>query len=585
MKAASAPAASTRGQASRLVRIAQRLSPWAVFVALLVASPTLFYGVHVDDHLQRGVAQGRLELAAKAPFQLFTFFSGDPGVTRAMLDQGLGAWWSDLETRVVFLRPISSFLMWVDYRFVQIPALIHLHSLLWLAAAVALARGLYRRILPGPESAALATMFFALDPTHGLPIGWIAQRNTLTAAVFGLVALTAYDRARRQGQAAWLALSSCALGASLLSAEAGLGTAAYLFAYALCLDGRRLRPLLAFAPPLALWAIAYVAGRYGAHGSALYADLRAHPEALLLRIPTHVPMLLATELGLVGVDAYILLPTSLKAVLIGLSLLLSAAFVRALLPLVRSDKTVRFFLLGALLSMIPLCAVFPGGRVLMFPSIGIVGALGRLLADAAPARDLATRGIRALTAAFHGWLSPALLLAATTQMILVERLLVRCADGLPVDAGVAGRRVVAVNPPDATFIGYLPLIQRDRGLPAPSSIVTITSGARPYTLTRLDDRTLRAESEVGLVRPGSDLLAREDRPFAVGERFELTDLVVTIEAVDRDGWPTSARYAFAHPLEDTRELFMEWDGRTMQPFALPAEGERRAIPARSIVPF
>lgn len=584
MKPASAPAA-TGGRATLLVRVAQRLTPWAVLVALLVVSPTLLYGVHVDDHLQRGVALGRLAMAAKAPFQLFTFFSGEPGVTRAMLDQGLGAWWSDPGARVVFLRPISSFLMWVDYRFVQIPALIHLHSLVWFAAAVALARGLYRRLLPGAEAAALATMFFALDPTHGLPIGWIAQRNTLIAAVFGMVALTAYDRARREGGAAWLALSSCALGASLLSAEAGLGTAAYLFAYAVCLDGRRLRPLLAFAPPLALWAIVYVTGRYGAHGSALYVDLRAHPQELLLRIPSHVPMLLATELGLVGVDVYILLPTSLKVALVLLSLLFSAAFVRALLPLLRSDKTVRFFLLGALLSMLPLCAVFPGGRVLMFPSIGLVGALGRLLAEASPARDLATRGIRALTAGFHGWLAPVLLLAATTQMIVVERQLVRCADGLPVGADMPGRRVVAVNPPDATFIGYLPLIQRDRELPAPASIVSITSGARPYTLTRLDDRTLRAESEVGLVRPGSDLLAREDRPFAVGERFELTDLVITIEAIDGDGWPTSARYAFAHPLEDARELFMEWDGRTMQPFALPAEGERRVIPARSIVPF
>lgn len=115
--------------------------------------------------------------------------------------------------------------------------------------------------------------------------------------------------------------------------------------------------------------------------------------------------------------------------------------------------------------------------------------------------------------------------------------------------------------------------------------MSITSGTRPYALIRIDDRTLRAESEVGLVRPGSDLLAREDRPFVVGERFELTDLVVTVEAVDADGWPTAARYAFAHPLEDARELFMEWDGRTMRPFVLPAVGERRAIPARSIAPF
>lgn len=168
-----------------------RLQRWVVLLALLLALPSLFFGFAIDDRLQRQLALGRSTLYDLGPLELFSFVPGPADRTLKLIESGFGAWWSDVNARIVLLRPISSGLMWLDHQLLGHPIAIHAHSLLWLAATVALAGALYRRLIVVPWIAGLASLMFAIDPTHGLLAGWVAQRNALIAGTFGLAALLA----------------------------------------------------------------------------------------------------------------------------------------------------------------------------------------------------------------------------------------------------------------------------------------------------------------------------------------------------------------------------------------------------------
>jgi hypothetical protein len=69
-------------------------------------------------------------------------------MTLDYIDFGLFPWWTSPGLRLAFFRPLSAISMWVDYQlWPNLPALMHLHSLLLYAALVAAATLLYRRLL------------------------------------------------------------------------------------------------------------------------------------------------------------------------------------------------------------------------------------------------------------------------------------------------------------------------------------------------------------------------------------------------------------------------------------------------------
>lgn len=566
-----------------------RLQRWLILLAVLLAFPSLFFGFAIDDRLQRQLALGRSKLYELGPFDLFTFVPGPADHTRRLMEHGFGAWWSNAEARVVLLRPISSALMWLDYRLLGHPVAIHAHSLLWLAATVALACALYRRLIAVPWIAGFASLMFAIDPTHGLLAGWIAQRNALIAGTFGLAALLLHDRARRDGRSGLQIAASLCLGLGLFSAEAALGIVPYLLAHAWFLDGRRLRSLLPFVPPLLVWATVYKLGDYGAQGSGLYTDPIHHPALFLEQVVTHGPMLIAAALGLPGPDFYLLMQRPEKIAVVALSYLLVVGFVLTLRPILLREKTTRFFITGALLSVIPACATFPNTRLVFFASFGLVGALAQLFA-AWRERDVSVRRAWArpvvyLTAAFHLYLAPLIFIASTTQMMMLDRVIGRTAAGVPNEPELATQRLIVVNAPDATFLGYLATIRRDRGEHAPDKVLAMSSGVRPLTLTRTSATSLTLQSSVALVQPGTDLLLRTATPFEVGYRVVFTDVAIEVTRVNAEGWPTEARFDFARPLEDASFHFMQWQQQTLTPFALPTIGERIDFPAQKIELF
>jgi hypothetical protein len=113
------------------------------------------------------------------------------------------------------------------------------------------AAALYRRLLAPSWLATFALCLYAIDDTHGATISWIANRNALIATLFGLLAILAHDRYRRDRPTrVYAALGPCLLLIGMLAGKAALATCAYLFSYALFLDpeGRRagMRSLLPY---------------------------------------------------------------------------------------------------------------------------------------------------------------------------------------------------------------------------------------------------------------------------------------------------------------------------------------------------
>ncbi len=108
-------------------------------------------------------------------------------------------------------------------------------------------------------------------------VGFIANRNVLVAATFGVSALIAHDRWRRDGSriAAFLGPRCWPLPPCSRSEE-GIGTYAYLGAYGLCLDPRGMRRgLLALWPSAVggiLWAVLRASWGYGVRDAGLYID-------------------------------------------------------------------------------------------------------------------------------------------------------------------------------------------------------------------------------------------------------------------------------------------------------------------------
>ena len=146
-------------------------------------------------------------------------------------------WWGSPDLHQAFLRYASTLTMMLDYRlWPNHPALMHLHSLLWLAAAVFAAALLYREVLGATWVAGLAALMYALDGAHAVPAAYLANRNALIACCFGFLSVLAFVRWRKRGRATTRWLSVLMLALALSAGEMGLATVAYLFSYALTVD-------------------------------------------------------------------------------------------------------------------------------------------------------------------------------------------------------------------------------------------------------------------------------------------------------------------------------------------------------------
>ena len=245
----------------------------AAAIGMALCIPALWGGWQLDDLYHRWMFLGTPvdAMAAWSSGGIFSFLDGNPERNRTLIDFGLVPWWTLEDLRLSFWRPLSVMTHRIDYLLWPDSAtMMHLHSLLWYGGTAAAAALFYRRIFGVSAAAGLAALLYAVDDAHGLPAGWIANRNALVGAFFGLLVLILHDRWRREGWRAGAWLAPAALLFALLASESALGACAYLAAYALFIERGSGRSRLFSLLPCAFTALAWLACSAGTMRSLMY---------------------------------------------------------------------------------------------------------------------------------------------------------------------------------------------------------------------------------------------------------------------------------------------------------------------------
>ncbi len=602
--------------------LAWRHLPGALAILGIIFSlPALDEGFLTDDFMQRAVAigpsptTGRLAQVGLAPegsgrpervlADLYIATSPETNL-EPLRDYGALPWWTCDEYRVAFWRPLASFTYWLDYRlFADSPVLMHLHSILWFGAAVLAVAQLYRRYIDAAWVAALAGLFFVIDDSTYFPTMWLANRNLLICLCFAALTLVFYDRWRRDQWLPGAVAAPACLLVSVLSAEAGIATCAYLFAYEVALGrGRWTRRLVALLPSVGvilLWRLSYNVLGYGAAGGGFYFDPVREPVGYALVVLERIPFLLGGQWTTLPPELHSFMPLWSKLIVWSVMLLVAAGFPLLMWPFLKTHARARFWLLGMYLSALPFCATIPMGRSLAFVAVGAFGLTAEFVAGARRGANWMPRGWWRVNPIL--WLGTFLLFAHGPFALFFRILAPGTAATMEREAAkvtkvgtsenLEQQDLIIVNAPNPSAFLYDPFSRAFDGSPLPRGIRMLAPGFGAVHVIRVSAQELEVRSPVDSLfdcqRPGrpdfvyfyrylSDVRGTA-HPLRAGDKVTLPGMTVKVEKVDERGFPVAVLFRFDVPLEDAslRWLWWDWDDDVYRPFDLPAVGEIRRL--------
>lgn len=565
--------------------LARRLPAGLAALATLLTLPALWTGWQFDDYIHRAILRARPGAAGLGPatMELFSFLGGDSAATTAAVARGELAWWTLPEARQAFWRPLSGLTHWLDYQlWPDAPALMHLHSLAWLAALVAAVALLYRGLMGPTAAAGLAALLYAADDARGFAAAWLANRNALCAALFGTLAILAHARWRASGRRRALWWSLLWLGLGLLAGEAAVAALGYLAAYALWaepapqalpgLAARARSALLSLAPALALtglWRALYGAMGYGAWGTA-YLDPAAEPLRYAREALGRGPLLLLGQWTPLPAELSPFLAPREGRLLWGGALILLAGLAWVCWPLLRADRQARFWATGMLLALPPACAALPANRLLFFVGLGAMGLLARLACAEGLGR--ARRAALRVLLVLHLGLGPLLLPLAAYSPALLGSAEAAIAT-LPADPGVVGRELVVIAAPSVFGLSVLGQVRADAGQPAPARALLLAPGLAGVRVERPDAATLVLRPAGGYLLGFDSVFRAPWHPMAPGQQVRLGGVTATVLALTADGRPAAAAFHFGGPLEGPGRQLLVWRRGAYAPFTPPEVGE------------
>jgi hypothetical protein len=584
----------------------QRLPYWLGALAIAVASPAIRIGLFLDDYIHKAslVVPPQLPMVERTPFDLFHFIRD-----HWSFNSGFLPWWISPELRISFLRPLTGlthafdFALWRDQ-----PHWIHVHSLLWMAAIVVVATHLYRRLAAPPLApwvAGLAGFAFTIDDAHTISASWIADRYALVAGLFAIAAILVYDRWRRDHWTPGSWLTPLFLGLGLLGGESALAGFAYLASYAIFIDpGSPKQRLVALVPSAlvgAAWALGYKLLGCGTSHSAIYIDPGNSPLAYLRAFIERAPLLLMGQLGFPpsGLSTTASRPVALGLVfyaVAGVTLFAVLAW-----PLLRRERLARFWGLGMVLSLLPICATFPNDRLLLMPGLGGMALVALFVAttlgDPKRLQPVVWRWLaRPLAYALlvvHLVVAPYVGIETMATLRALHNLSGRIADTFPADAPIASQHAIVIHPPTFYFTGLAELMHALERRPIPAKSFTLASGIYPLTIERTDAHTLIVRPEGGfLLRPGSgprgrtlpaifgprvlqsfDWLIRDaDEPFP-SQPFVRDGIIIEVLELTDDARPAAVSFRFPSRLEDPHWRWVRWHKGGFAGFQPPPVGQ------------
>lgn len=617
-----------------------------LLLAIAMTGASTFDGYSTDDHFFRAVFRGTPDVPelARGPLQSFVFADGDPRKNESLRDMGMFPWWAVTHAKLAFFRPLASAYHWLDYRlWNDRPAPMHAENVALYAVLCVLAFLLYRQLFDSLWVAALAAFVFTVNDGNGSTVGWISSRNTLMATICCVLVLIAHDAWRKRRSLAYAVAAGSALATGLLCGEATLSVGAYLLAYALFLEQgtarQRMLTLVPYGIIATAYLIAYRWAGYGSAGSGWYTDPGSDPLGFAAALAFNLPILLFTLWAAFPTPIFAAGPT-LTFVLSLVVLSLLGCVIVLLVPLLRANPSARFWLLGSIIAIIPVCSVIPQPRVLIVASIGgaaivaqylsawmdhrqcsrLIGAilvasiavqlLGRLVPLGYALLPIILTILGAMLYALFrygrrteswlpagtGWRIGAGALASvwvTTQLIVAPnslpntsrsvgtmgRRLNEAYASLPADSQVADQTLVVLQTPNDFMSWYFTCMRLAEGQPLPRHTRVLSASLRDLSIERTDERTIVLRTENGFVgNRGASIYRDGNSPMSAGEKVNLSGVTVEVLRTDDQGWPLDARFAFDRPLEDPALL---WYAAAMVP--VRRRGTGRVVDAERYV--
>lgn len=538
-------------------------------LAVCLALPTLTVGLALDDATQRAsLHQGRA-----ARWDLFNFAPGDAQKLEPAVTSGPFPWFTSPELKLHFFRPLSSLLVWADDA-MGAPWLAHLHSMVWFVLCVAVAMALFRRVLGAHWF--LATLIFTVDDSHALATAWLANRNALVAAVFGMFALWLHLRWREDGDGRARLGSWAAWLLALTAGELSVGLLGFLVAYELL--GRqeplseRWRALWGPGALVGLYAVLWHAVGAGTAHSGTYLDPVRDPEHFAREAMPRLLTLFAGWAGGIPLDLAQFLWLRPIFVVLGAGLaLLWWRITRAYRPF-HEAPALRWLLPGALLATVPSLSTAPADRLLFPASYGLAALVAVVASGAARAT---------------GWRSKAMLVVLAlgfgAQPLLNWGLTIRgwsfwSSRGTELITRLElhpDERVLVLTCPDF-FVGTYALdVRSEAGLANPRAWLPLSIAPHDVRLERTSDGSFTLTTLGGTALETTYEQNLTSARFQPGETVSLDGVRVVVERV-ADGRPVQVEVQLLEP--GARYRFLAWTHDGLVDVGLPPVGASLDLP-------
>ncbi len=529
-----------------------------------------------------------------SPIDMFNFFDGDPNHTSEIMDRGFFPWWTFKGIKGAFWRPLASITHWLDYiLWPERPLLMHVQSILWYAALVVATAFLYRRFISITWVAGLAALLYAIDDAHGMPVGFLSNRNAVMATLFGVLTLICHDKWRRDNLRIGLVGGPILLAISLLSAEAGLATCAYLFAHALFIDKgtlhQRFASMIPYTAVVIIWRLLWTCLGYGVENIGAYIDPLGEPLRYIAAVKTRAPFLLLSQWALPPSDISLMIHPKYSIWIWRIAVVFIVLLTVVLIPLIWRQRTIRFWAIGMVLSVLPICATFHSDRLLTFVGIGAMGIIAQFIhfvfdkTERQPKIFLWRIPTLILTGIFilvHLIIAPLTLPVRASNTMLPKKYLDKLMLTEALDESVKEQDLVIVNPPITFLMLQSPMMWECNNQPMPRHLRILTSSLfQPVEVYRPDAKTLVVRPSYGFYTYVLDSLFRnEEHPFSVGDRVELTGMTVEIRKMTSFGNVAEAAFIFSVALEDPSLRWLQYKDNAFVPFTPPEIGQKVILP-------
>jgi hypothetical protein len=561
-------------------------------LAILLTLPALRVGLIIDDFFIRVVVRQpeSIPISIAHPLDTYSFLKGDPEYMLEAIDFGVLPWWVDPTNKGRFWRPITSLTLFADHRFWPDQIwLMHVQSILWFGALVLAAAFAFRKVMGTTAAAGLAGLMFAIEEAHAVPAAWCANRNSVLACLFGVLAFSFHYSWRKEGKYTKGIAAVIFFAAAILSAEAGFAIMGYIASYAFIMEKgpwkKRLLSLVPYAVVTIIWRAVWIGLDYGV-SMPLYKDPIQDPWLFIKRCIFGLPQMITGQFAFppaeVQAFAAIFKPWTLVFSL-GFAVIIFFIF----WPLIKTNRTARFFALGAFFALGPFCTTIAQTRNLMFAGIGAFGLLALWFTErpSHPVRPRTQKVVLWFFIILHLILAPILLIVSSAFPMGPLEKFQEYAYAYPDLEGIEKQDLIVVNHPGP--FGML-MFLGDRAIngdPLPAHTRVLCQGLTPITLKRTSLTELHLSAKGGITDAFSHMVSSVSEEMKQGKELKLTGMTVKVHKMNSAGTiPLEAVFTFDKNLEDPSYRWFVWSDKAFVPFTLPAVGETVNIPGMKL-PF